>query len=84
VSALPADATLPPHIEQMSNDDTMIFDLNYGRQRSPVAAMRGRRRSDGLPLLLHQGALSFEWWTGLAAPLAQMRAALEKPRPLPE
>jgi shikimate dehydrogenase len=84
VSALPADATLPPHIEQMSNDDTMIFDLNYGRQRSPVAGMRGRRRSDGLPLLLYQGALSFEWWTGLAAPLAQMRAALEKTRPLPE
>jgi len=76
VSALPADATVPQHIAQMTNDETMIFDLNYGRQQSPVAAMRGRRRSDGLPMLLHQGALSFEWWTGLPAPLPQMRAAL--------
>jgi shikimate dehydrogenase len=81
VSALPADATLPPDIEQATNDDTMIFDLNYGRQRSPVAAMRGRRRSDGRPLLLHQGALSFEWWTGLTAPLAPMRSAIEKNSP---
>lgn len=76
VSALPADASLPQHIEQATNDETMIFDLNYGRQQSPVAALRGRRRSDGLPLLLHQGALSFEWWTGLSAPLENMRSAL--------
>ena len=81
VSALPADAALPPHIEQAANDETMIFDLNYGRGRSPVAAMRGRRRSDGLPLLLHQGVLAFEWWTGLTAPLEQMRSALRKNLP---
>jgi len=82
VSALPADATLPAHIVQAANDETMIFDLNYGRQGSPVAGMRGKRRSDGLPMLLHQGALSFEWWTGLTAPLAAMRSALKKTRPL--
>lgn len=76
VSALPADATLPQHLSQVTNDETMIFDLNYGRQRSPVAALRGTRRSDGLPMLLHQGALSFEWWTGLTAPLSHMRAAI--------
>jgi shikimate dehydrogenase len=76
VSALPADAILPPQIVQMATEDTLVFDLNYGRQQSPVAAMRGRRRSKGLPMLLHQGALSFEWWTGRPAPLEAMRATL--------
>jgi shikimate dehydrogenase len=76
VSALPGHAVLPPHIVQMAHEDTLIFDLNYGRQQSPVAAMRGRHRSNGLPMLLHQGALSFEWWTGKPAPLEAMRATL--------
>ncbi|MBV8340151.1 MAG: shikimate dehydrogenase [Candidatus Eremiobacteraeota bacterium] len=80
VSALAPDATVPDFILHAADDDTMIFDCNYGRDGSPVAAMRGRRRTNGLPLLLHQGALSFTWWTGKAAPLDAMRAALEAHR----
>jgi shikimate dehydrogenase len=76
VSALPPDASLPDSIMQAAHDETLIFDCNYGRSRSVVARMRGRRRSDGLPLLLHQGALSFEWWTSRPAPLAVMRATV--------
>lgn len=34
---------------------------------------------DGLSMLLHQAARSFELWTGLPAPLAVMRAALPRP-----
>jgi shikimate dehydrogenase len=34
---------------------------------------------DGLAMLLHQAARSFELWTGVAAPLAVMRAALPRP-----
>jgi shikimate dehydrogenase len=76
VSALPPDAQLPDAVIQTAQDATLIFDCNYGRAQSAVARMRGRRRSDGLALLLHQGALSFEWWTGRPAPLAVMRATL--------
>jgi shikimate dehydrogenase len=76
VSCLPADAVVPAEIVEPTVDETMIFDLNYASAKSPVAGMRGRRRSDGLPMLLHQGALSFEWWTGRPAPLEEMRAAL--------
>ena len=76
VSALPPDATLPPYIVSAADDKTLLFDLNYGRPTSPIATMRGRERSDGIPLLLHQGALSFEWWTGKVAPLDAMREAL--------
>lgn len=34
---------------------------------------------DGLSMLLHQAARSFELWTGVAAPLETMRAALPRP-----
>jgi shikimate dehydrogenase len=34
---------------------------------------------DGLSMLLHQAARSFELWTGVAAPLAVMRSALPRP-----
>ena len=42
----------------------------------------GVRTTDGLELLLAQGALSFEAWTHRAAPREEMRAALraEEPR----
>ena len=34
---------------------------------------------DGLSMLLHQAARSFELWTGVPAPLEAMRAALPRP-----
>ena len=40
------------------------------------AAEVGMRRVDGLGMLLHQGALAFERWTGLRPPLDVMREAL--------
>lgn len=56
-----------------------VLDLNYGaRADEPRERARrdGRRFEDGLGLLLHQGALSYEFWTGERAPLPAMRAAL--------
>lgn len=38
----------------------------------------GASTADGRTMLLHQGARSFEIWTGHAAPLAAMRNSLEK------
>jgi len=38
--------------------------------------VRSRRSAEGRAMLLHQGAASFEIWTGRAAPLDIMRAAL--------
>jgi shikimate 5-dehydrogenase len=34
---------------------------------------------DGLLMLLHQAARSFELWTGVPAPLEVMRGALPRP-----
>lgn len=76
VSALPADTILPPDVAALVAGAAYAFDLNYAVTRSPLDGVARGLRSDGLPLLLHQGALSFTWWTGHPAPLEAMRAAL--------
>ncbi len=58
---------------------THVVDLVYSSaQTSLLAAARasGAHTVDGLEMLLAQGALSFELWTGASAPLEVMRAAL--------
>ena len=76
VSALPADALVPEDVLETVAGAAYVFDVNYRAVRSPVPESIGAHRSDGLPLLLHQGALAFTWLTGLEAPLEAMRAAL--------
>jgi shikimate dehydrogenase len=61
--------------------DCIFMDLVYGAQPTPFlrAAARARRRTlDGSDMLLHQGALAFEAWTGRPAPLPAMRRALAR------
>jgi shikimate dehydrogenase len=62
VNATPAD--LPP--ASWLRPDQRLFDL------------RSRRSAEGRAMLLHQGAASFEIWTGKKAPVEVMRAALER------
>jgi shikimate dehydrogenase len=57
----------------------VFMDLVYGQQASAFlrAAARARRPTiDGAGMLLHQGAIAFERWTGRPAPLDAMRRAL--------
>lgn len=57
----------------------LYYDLVYTERVTPflAAAKRARRRgANGLGMLLHQGAVAFEQWTGVAAPVAVMRSAL--------
>jgi len=61
VNATPAD--LPP--PSWLREDQRLFDL------------RSRRSPEGRAMLLHQGAASFEIWSGRQAPLDVMRAALD-------
>jgi shikimate dehydrogenase len=42
------------------------------------AARAGCKSINGLPMLLHQGCVSFEWWFGCQAPVELMRASLAK------
>ena len=66
-----SSALLQPHL--------MIYDTIYTASRTKLmlaAADAGARSANGLSMLLHQGALSFEIWFNREAPLADMRAAL--------
>ncbi|HYJ33426.1 MAG TPA: shikimate dehydrogenase (NADP+) [Candidatus Binatia bacterium] len=56
-----------------------VLDLNYGsraRAAREEARTMGIRFEDGLALLVEQGALSYEFWTGDPAPRRAMREAL--------
>ena len=74
------DEPFPLEADDMAGRDadrhTVFFDLTYGdtpflRAVAPKAA----HTLDGLSMLVYQGALAFEWWTGLPAPRPQMLAA---------
>lgn len=57
----------------------VVVDLVYSPTRTPLldaAAQRGARAVGGLGMLVHQAALQFGLWTGLPAPLEDMRAAV--------
>jgi len=73
-----ADDVIP--VRHAATPPTCLFmDLVYGAAPTAFlrAASRGRRPTlDGSGMLLHQGALSFEAWTGRTAPLDVMRRAL--------
>ena len=61
---------------QLGAGQTLV-DLPYPASATAAAARAaGATVYDGLDVLVAQGAASFELWTGLAAPLAAMRAAL--------
>jgi shikimate dehydrogenase len=62
---------------------TWVVDLIYHRTTRFLsdARRRGLVGLDGKGMLLHQGALSFELWTGRKAPLAVMRASLRDGTP---
>ena len=70
-SPLP-ESILAPHL--------MIYDTIYTSARTSLlraADEAGARGANGLSMLLHQGALSFEIWFNREAPLDVMRKALE-------
>ncbi|NPV28498.1 MAG: shikimate dehydrogenase [Firmicutes bacterium] len=59
----------------------VVCDLVYNPPRTRLlkeAAARGCRVVGGIGMLVHQGALAFEIWTGLQAPVAIMRAVVEE------
>lgn len=58
--------------------DALVVDLVYRPAETPLLASAralGLGVLGGLGMLVHQGAAAFEAWTGLSAPVAQMRRA---------
>ena len=76
-------AAVPLHLDAgLISKGTLVYDIVYGQERSDLADQvrgRGARWADGRSMLLHQGALAFELWTGRQAPVEVMREALYHP-----
>lgn len=75
---LKKDDPLPLDVSALSKHQ-VVCDLLYKKTRLlEVASQRGCRTMDGLGMLLWQGALAFEIWTGVLPPVQIMRNALLK------
>jgi shikimate dehydrogenase len=69
-SPWPEDLAIPPH--------WTVYDLVYNPEETWLLARAraaGAKTVGGLGMLVHQGALAFELWTGKAPPVEVMYAA---------
>lgn len=65
----------------MINPKGLVYDLIYNPPETKllkIAKEAGAKVSNGLGMLLYQGVLSFEYFTGKKAPVSVMRKALEE------
>jgi shikimate dehydrogenase len=74
-------------VEQVAFDvtplpgDALVFDLVYVPPETPLvraATARGLSVCNGLEMLIRQGEIAFERWTGVAGTAEIMRAALQR------
>lgn len=67
----------PPFDTDRLHAGQFVFDTVYPVETPLLreARARGLHAAGGLDMLVHQGALSFSLWTGVAPPLELMRAA---------
>jgi shikimate dehydrogenase len=71
--------TIPPVPVEALPAGAWVCDLVYRPLQTRLlqtAAARGLKTLDGLGMLVHQGALAFERWTGSPAPVEVMRGAV--------
>jgi len=79
VGMYPHHAVAPVVPAEWLQPGQIVCDLTYNPRLTTLlqaAAERGARTLDGTGMLVHQGALAFEYWTGQAAPVEVMRQAL--------
>jgi shikimate dehydrogenase len=71
------DGEAPPFDTAELHAGQFLYDSVYPIETPLLseARARGLRAAGGLGMLVHQGALSFSLWTGVAPPLDVMRAA---------
>jgi shikimate dehydrogenase len=72
------DSDALPFDTDLVGEGQLVVDLIPNPAMTPLmraARDRGARVAGGLGMLVHQGALAFELWTGRPAPLGVMRAA---------
>ena len=70
---------LPPVPATVFGDDTLAYELVYGKGRTPFLRLAenagARRLADGVGMLVEQGAEAFAWWRGVRP---QTKALIEQ------
>jgi shikimate dehydrogenase len=80
IGLVPTETPIPA---ELLPSDLLVLDLIYNPSQSQLlkdAAAARCTTMNGEHMLLHQGARSFELWTGKAAPLEVMQAELDRAR----
>jgi len=80
VGMMPNEDKMPVKEEHL-HPNLVVFDLVYNPIETKLlrkAKMIGAKTIDGLSMLIHQGAASFEIWTGVKAPIHVMMKAAEE------
>ena len=80
IGLVPTETPIPA---ELLPSDLLVMDLVYNPPQSQLlrdAAAARCTTMNGEHMLLHQGARSFELWTGKAAPLDIMQAELDRAR----
>jgi shikimate dehydrogenase len=80
VGLTPGETPIPA---ELLPPDLLVMDLVYNPPQSQLLKDAAAARCvvmNGEQMLLHQGALSFELWTGKAAPIEVMQAELDRVR----
>ena len=68
-----------PISPELLHPDLLVYDLIYNPAKTRLVAeaeSRGAKSLTGLKMLVYQGALSFEMWTGIEPPLDVMEEAV--------
>jgi shikimate dehydrogenase len=71
-----------PIDKNLLHKDLFVYDVVYNRETELIkeARSRGLSATGGLGMLLYQGAIAWEIWTGMRAPVREMKEALLKQR----
>ncbi len=66
--------------KDLLHESLAVYDVVYNRETRLVreAREKGLKAAGGLGMLLYQGVIAFEFWTGKTAPVDIMRTALEE------
>lgn len=72
---------MPPVDFETVTKDLLVCDLIYNPDETMLlreARVHGLKTLNGMGMLLYQGAIAFELWTGIEPPIEVMREALQK------
>ena len=81
IGLFPAVEAMPGVHMASIRPDLLVCDVIPNPPRTAflrAAEQRGARTLDGLGMLVYQGAIAFQMWTGVEAPVEVMRRALEE------